>query len=79
MIASMPITEARKSLGGIVNRASLRGERIALSKNGKEVAVVVSIEDAKLLERLEDAHDVAEAERRLSDPTQVAMPFVPRR
>jgi prevent-host-death family protein len=79
MTRAIPITEAREDLGGIVNRVALRGERIPLSKNGKDMAVLVSIEDAQLLEQLEDQRDVAEAERLLSDPTQKPAPFVPKR
>lgn len=77
MRKAIPITEAREDLGGIVNRVALRGERIPLSKNGKQVAVVVSVEDAELLERLEDQADIAEAERILADPGEKPIPFVP--
>jgi prevent-host-death family protein len=78
MTHAIPLTEARENLGGIINRVALRGERIPLSKNGKELAVLVSMEDAQLLEQLEDQRDVAEAERLLSDPTQKPVPFVPK-
>lgn len=54
----------------ILGRVQYGKERIAVTKNGKEVAVVVSLEDARLLDALEDVldgHDalaaIAEAER----------------
>jgi len=78
MTKAVPITEAREDLGGIVNRVALRGERIPLSKNGKQVAVVVPLEDAELLERLEAEADIREAERILADPAEIPIPFVPK-
>jgi prevent-host-death family protein len=36
-------------------------ERVGVTRHGKEVAAVVSIEDARLLERLEDILDVHDA------------------
>ena len=38
-----------------------------LRRNGKDVAAVVSAEDAELLELLEDKLDLAEAKKRLAD------------
>ena len=48
----------------VLGRVQYGRERIAVTKNGKEVAAVVSIEDARLLDELEDvldAHDALEA------------------
>lgn len=45
----------------VLGRVQYGKERIAVTKNGKEVAAVVSIEDARLLERLEDVLDVQDA------------------
>lgn len=75
MKSSVPVSKARESLGGIVNRVALRGERIQLSRNGKPVAVVVPLEDVELLERLEDARDIADADRRLADPAEKPIPY----
>lgn len=36
-------------------------ERIAVTSHGKEIAAVVPMEDARLLEKLEDALDVLDA------------------
>lgn len=47
--------------GDVLGRVQYGKERIAVTKNGKEVAAVVSIEDARLLERLEDVLDVEDA------------------
>ncbi len=48
----------------MLGRVQYGNERVAVTRYGKEVAVVVPIEDARLLERLEDlidAEDVLEA------------------
>jgi prevent-host-death family protein len=45
----------------VLGRVQFGKERIAVTKNGKEVAAVVSVEDARLLERLEDLLDINDA------------------
>ena len=51
------------------------GERVVLRQGRKAVAAVVSIEDLRLLEELEDRMDVKEAEKRLADPAEVPIPY----
>ena len=76
MVASnKPITVARAELAEIVARARFQGMRTVLSKNGKRMAAVVSIEDLETLERLEDESDLAEAKRVLADSKDKVMPF----
>ena len=57
----MTVSEARRSLGRIVARVSLDGERIVLSKDGKYVAAIVPVADLEMLRRLEDAADRRDA------------------
>jgi prevent-host-death family protein len=45
----------------VLGRVQFGKERIAVTKNGKEVAAVVSVEDARLLERLGDLLDIHDA------------------
>jgi prevent-host-death family protein len=48
----------------VLGRVQYGNERVAVTRYGKEVAVVVPIEDARLLERIEDlidAEDVLKA------------------
>lgn len=54
------VSEAREDFSEIVDRAAHRHERVRLSRHGKEVAAVVSIEDLELLELLEDRADLDE-------------------
>ncbi|MCJ7796991.1 MAG: type II toxin-antitoxin system Phd/YefM family antitoxin [Thermoleophilia bacterium] len=45
----------------VLSRVQYGNERVAVTRYGKEVAVVVSIEDARLLEQIEDLLDSADA------------------
>ena len=56
--------ELKEHSTDVLSRVQYGNERVAVTRHGKEVAAVVSIEDAALLESLEDlldAHDALEA------------------
>jgi prevent-host-death family protein len=62
--------QLKEASAEVLSRVQYGHERVAITRHGKEVAAVVSIEDARLLERLEgmlDIHDalaaIEEAER----------------
>ena len=55
------IAELRNSLGEAVNRAAYGGERVILTRRGKGVVALVSLEDLALLEALEDQADLRAA------------------
>lgn len=65
-MTSVTATELKKP-SAILNRAEYRHERIAVTKHGREVAAVVPIEDARLLEKLEDILDAADAREALAE------------
>lgn len=54
--SAISASEARANFNDVVNRVSYGHERVTITRNGKPAAVMVSIEDLELLERLEDAH-----------------------
>lgn len=58
MSDAISLTDARDTLGDLVAKVRHTGERVALSKNGKPVAVLISTDDLKALEAFEDAEDV---------------------
>jgi prevent-host-death family protein len=66
-MTTISIVEARNKLADALNRVSYGGERVALARRGKPVAVLVSVEDAELLEKLEEAGDLREARKALAD------------
>jgi prevent-host-death family protein len=57
---SAPLTSrsARENFSEVLNRAAFAKERVAIHRHGKPIAYVVPVEDAVLLESLEDAADL---------------------
>lgn len=60
-MTTVPITSARDDLSELVNRVAYGGERICLTRHGKDVACVVSVEEARLLDLIEDRLDLSDA------------------
>lgn len=60
-MTNMSITAARDDLAELVNRVAYSKERICLTRHGKDVACVVPVEQAKLLELIEDRLDLSDA------------------
>ena len=50
--------QLRGNLGDTVNRVAFADERVFITRNGKKVAAIVSIEDVELLDELEMRVDV---------------------
>jgi prevent-host-death family protein len=73
--ASLSTREFRSDLASVMGRATYGHERIAVTRNGKVAAVVIGLEDLELLERLEDAADLAEyrAAKRDDDGSRVSL------
>lgn len=59
----MPVTRARRTLSDVVSRVAFGGDRVVLSRNGRDLAVIVPMELYRLLELEEDRLDVAEMHR----------------
>jgi len=64
---SVLIGEARKGITEIINRVAYAGERVALCRRGRPLAVLVSVEDAELLDSLEEAQDLKAAHKVLAN------------
>ena len=58
---------ARKHFSDTVNRATYGKERVALTRRGKPVAFIISVEDAEYLEALEDRMDLEDARKALAE------------
>ena len=50
----MGVSDARDHLSEVVDRARYTQERVVLTKRGREVGAIISIDDLNLLEMLED-------------------------
>jgi prevent-host-death family protein len=62
-MATYPMSEAQADLGEVVRRARYGGEVVELTEHGRPAAVVISPELLEYYRSLEDAQDLAEAER----------------
>jgi antitoxin (DNA-binding transcriptional repressor) of toxin-antitoxin stability system len=58
--------DARETLPEVLLKIS-KGERIVLRRLGRDLAALVPMEDLELIERLEDAVDIARAESALAE------------
>ena len=57
------IAEIRVNLSEVLNRVAYGGERVVLKRRKKDVAAMVSMEDLRLLEALENRADVKAARK----------------
>jgi len=76
-MATYQLAEARKNFTDIVNRVAYGGERIAIGRHDKDLAVLISVEDAALLEELEDMQDAKEAKKILAQMRRTGDDGVP--
>ena len=60
-MTSVTAKQLKESPAEVLGRVQYGHERVAITRHGKEVAAMVSIEDARLLDRLEDMLDVHDA------------------
>lgn len=58
----------RDSFTELINQTASTGERNVLQRDGERVAVLVSLEDFELLEKLEDRLDLEVAREALNEP-----------
>jgi len=63
----MGVSDAREHLSEVVDRARYTQERVVLTKRGREVGAIISIDDLQLLEMLEDQLDIKEARQALEE------------
>ncbi|GAA1338203.1 type II toxin-antitoxin system Phd/YefM family antitoxin [Saccharothrix algeriensis] len=62
----LPISVARDQLGELVSKVEHAHERAVLTRHGRPVAAVVSIDDLRRLEAAEDEADLAAAREALA-------------
>ena len=59
--------DARKDFADIINQVSYGSEQIVLTRRGKGVAAIVSVEELRLLQKIEDYIDIQDALKALSE------------
>jgi len=60
-MAGQASAKARQNFSEILNQVAYAKERIVIERRGKELAVVIPIEDYRLLQEMEDRVDIADA------------------
>jgi prevent-host-death family protein len=63
---NISILQVRAKLADTLNRVAYQGERAVLTRHGKGVAALVSMDDLALLEKLEDESDAKAARKSLA-------------
>lgn len=69
---ALPATQARKLLADLLSRVAYRQDRFVLTRRGKPVAALVSVEDLEALEASEDQADARAALAALKDRRTVS-------
>ena len=59
--------DAREHFSELINRTSYGKERVLLTRRGKGVAVLIPLEDLRLLEEMEDQLDLLDAKKALRE------------
>ena len=58
--------DARKQFSDIINKAAFQKEPVIITRQGKQLAAVIAIEELEYYKKLEDYLDAIEAEKRLA-------------
>jgi prevent-host-death family protein len=76
---TLEASQLRQGISEAMNTVAYTGQRISIRRHGKPVAVLVTVEDAALLEALEDRFDVAGARKALKEKGNIPWTEVKRR
>jgi prevent-host-death family protein len=68
MPTTVSTADARKNFADIVNNVAYGGEPVILTRRGREIAALVSMEELELLQLIEDRVDIEEAKKALAEP-----------
>jgi prevent-host-death family protein len=68
MNKTITIADARKNFANIVNTVAYGKEPVVLTRRGQEIAALISIEELRLLQMIEDHVDIEDAKKALEEP-----------
>jgi prevent-host-death family protein len=68
MLNKISAADARKKFANIINRVAYGKESFVLTRRGEALAAIVSMEDLKLLQELEEQMDVEDAWKARNEP-----------
>lgn len=61
MLKKISTADARKKFANIINRVAFGKESFILTRRGEALAALVSVEDLKLLQEMEERKDIEDA------------------
>ena len=67
MTDTISSTQFRDGFSQVIDRIQHKGERLVLTRNGHAACAMVSLDDLKLLECIEDEHDIILADRAMEE------------
>ncbi len=67
-MTKMTISELRENLSDTLNRVHYSGERVLVEKNGRDMAAVISSEELRFFEALENRLELEEAKLARKEP-----------
>ncbi|MCD6449349.1 MAG: type II toxin-antitoxin system Phd/YefM family antitoxin [Thermotogaceae bacterium] len=68
MTTTISTADARKKFADIVNKVAYGKESVVLTRRGKKIAALVSIEELELLRQIEHYIDIEDAKKALAEP-----------
>jgi antitoxin Phd len=68
MLNKITAADARKKFANIINRVAYGKESFVLTRRGEALAAIVSMEDLKLLQEIEEQMDIEEAWKSQNEP-----------
>ena len=68
MPTKISTADARKKFSNIVNRVAFGKESIILTRRGEELAALVTMDELRLLQELENRIDIADAMKTIKEP-----------
>ena len=68
MLNKISAADARKKFANIINRVAYGKESFVLTRRGEPLAAIVSIDDLKLLQEIEEQMDIDDAWKARNEP-----------
>jgi prevent-host-death family protein len=68
MLNKISAADARKKFANIINRVAYGKESFVLTRRGEALAAIVSMEDLKLLQEIEEQMDIEDAWKARNEP-----------
>lgn len=68
MNKTITTADARKNFSNIVNTVAYGKQPVVLTRRGQEIAALISIEELRLLQMIEDRVDIEDAKKALEEP-----------